>query len=370
MNDLSQSSTLMRASNEWLSRPPDERFVDLPSMLDKCLSDRTRSTAQVVSSRKIEARPVEGDRKALVIMDPDGRALAPTHHAFGQICARADAPATYLRKLPTDLVADNLNYGFAARNVEEVGILSRKELPAHILACATGPNYGRVWNDDVIEAVINRFGDGVTGDFRVPGEFGEKVHITKENTTLFRGDRDMFIFLADEEHRIEIPNRRRGQSGSLARGFFLWNSEVGAATLGIGTFLFDYVCCNRIVWGANGYEEIRIRHTSGAPDRFIEEVTPALLTYAKSETVSITESIAKAQAAKIEDEVTDFLTNRRFSRNQAQAINLAHLSEEGRPIETIWDAVTGVTAYAKGIANQDDRVAVERMGGKLLDLAA
>jgi hypothetical protein len=81
----------------------------------------------------------------------------------------------------------------------------------------------------------------------------------------------MFVFLADEERRIEIPNRRNGQPGSLARGFFVWNSEVGNTTLGAGFFLFDYVCCNRYVWGADQYTEVRIRHTSGAPDRWIEE---------------------------------------------------------------------------------------------------
>ena len=51
-------------------------------------------------------------------------------------------------------------------------------------------------------------------------------------------------------------------------------------------------------------------------------------------------------------------------------IKAAHEREEGRPIETLWDAVTGVTAYAKTIEHQDNRVGIERLGGKLLDLAA
>src|SRR5207302_1489157 len=89
----------------------------------------------------------------------------------------------------------------------------------------------------------------------------------KENTTLFASDRDMFVFLADEDRRIDIPGRRNGSGGSMARGFFVWNSEVGDKTLGLGFFLFDYVCKNRIVWGADQYTEIRIRHTKGAADR-------------------------------------------------------------------------------------------------------
>jgi hypothetical protein len=46
------------------------------------------------------------------------------------------------------------------------------------------------------------------------------------------------------------------------------------------------------------------------------------------------------------------------------------MSDEGRPIETLWDATTAVTAYARGIQWQDDRVAIEREGGRILALAA
>ena len=50
----------------------------------------------------------------------------------------------------------------------------------------------------------------------VPGEFGGRVTVTKDNTTLYASDRDMFVFLADEENRIELPNR----DGRLKPGLF------------------------------------------------------------------------------------------------------------------------------------------------------
>ena len=53
------------------------------------------------------------------------------------------------------------------------------------------------------------------------GEFSQWVTVTKDNTTLFASGRDMFVFLADEENRIELPDRRAGCSGSFARGFFV-----------------------------------------------------------------------------------------------------------------------------------------------------
>lgn len=363
-------TTLTRASNQWASRPDDQRFTSLTEMLAAVRGSKERSVAKVINTRKIEVCPVEGDDKGLCIVGPNGAPVLPTHWSFGQIAQRADAPASYMRKLHPALAADCLNYGLRRQDIQEIQVLLRKDdenAPA-TLAAATGPNYGRIWNDKIIEALMQRFGDGVTGAFRVPGEFGQQVEVNKNNTTLFASDRDMFVFLADEEHRIEVPNRRNGLPGSLARGFFVWNSEVGSQTFGIATFLFDYVCSNRIVWGADKYSEIRVRHTSAAPERFIEEITPALLEYSNSATVTVTDAIANARRRRLDD-VDSFLKDRKFNASQVKAINLAHVEDEGRPIETLWDAVTGITAYAREIKHQDARVDLERAAGKLMNLA-
>jgi hypothetical protein len=365
-----QSTTLMNASHEWATRPSDQRFTSLPDMLDHFRDIRVRSEDRVVTTRRIRAVPVNDDHRGLALEALVGRqetqVSLPTHWSFGQLAERAKAPASYLRRLPSELAADCLNHGFYVNDVNEAKLLVRQEPtgPAATLAAATGPNYGRIWNDDIVSALIDRFGDGVTGNFRVPGEFGNAVEVNKSNTTLYASDRDMFVFLADETNRIEIPDRRNGQSGSLARGFFVWNSDVGSKTFGIATFLFDFVCKNRIVWGATEHKEIRLRHTSGAPDRFLEEVTPALVSYANSSTASITEALETARAARVDD-IDDFLS-KRFTNGQAKGIKLAFEADELRPMETVWDVVTGVTAYARGIEHQDARVEMERIGGSFL----
>jgi hypothetical protein len=357
----------MQASHQWANRPADERFVDLVSMKEHFDHVRESSREVVVPNRRIQAEPTS-DNKGLVVTGPNGHAYGLSHWSFGQLASLAAAPAGYLRTIPSPLAADCVNYGLQVkRDVEEVGVLLYKNGGDPLVRAATGPRYGRIWNADILNGLIERFGDGLTGDFRVPGEFGKAVVVTKDNTTLFAGDRDMFVFLADEQHRIEILNRRDGKPGSLARGFFVWNSEVGARTFGIATFLFDYVCCNRIVWGASEYKELTIRHSSGAPERFIEEISPALITYANSSTKSIEDGIAQARKARL-DNVDEFLA-KRFSSRQVLGIKAAHDLEEGRPIETLWDATTAVTAYAKGIKWQDERVELEREGGKILDLA-
>lgn len=297
-----------KCSHQWATRPDDERFTSLTEMLAHFRQVRSECREVIVGSRRVQAQP-EDDNKGLRIIGPNGHPYTPTHWAFGQIAARAEAPAGYLRTLPAPIAADCLNYGLQfKRTADDVGcLLQRNE--HDIMRAMTGPRYGRIWNDECLAPLVDKFGDGVTGQWRVPGEFGRAVEITKANATLYASDRDFFIFLADEQHRIQVAGRPNG----LARGFYVWNSEVGAQTLGVGLFLFDFACANRIVWGGQDYTEIRLRHTVSAPDRFAEEIEPALLTYAESSALPMEAKIAAAQKAKVER--LDAFLDKRFGKH-------------------------------------------------------
>ncbi len=385
-------SILTQASQQWASRPSDQRFLSLLDLQAHMTKAKQNSSGKVVATKNLQFEPME-DHKGLKIVGQNGVPADITHWSFGQLAGLAKAPAGYLRELPSELVADNLNYGLKfRRGIDEVGVLLTREtyqpdangeLPdiAGVrlgdnvatrveMRAATGPNYGRIWNSDITNSLVNRFGDGRTGDFRVPGEFGKQVEITNQNTTIYGSDRDMFVFLADEEHRIDMQGRRNNEPGSLARGFFIWNSEVGSTSFGVAMFLFDYVCMNRIVWGVQQFSEIRLRHTVSAPEKWLDQVEPLLLEYANSSAAPVEETIRNAQAKKLDNDLDDFLKNRKFNKSQVSGIKAAHEAEEGRPIETVWDATVGITAYAKTIKWQDERVAVERAAGKVLDLVA
>lgn len=368
MNAISNQN-IFTASEQWAKRPNDQRFTSLDELVAFTANQREISRQSTISTRDLIVAPVEDDesRKSLVVVDRNSNVAVPTNWSFQQIAGRAGAPAGYLRTLPADIAADAINWGLLKRDVEEVKTLTRTNGGPSELAAFTGPNYGRIWNADIARALRERFGNGVDGDFTVPGEFGKALEsVTKANTTIYGSDRDMFVFLADETNRIELPGRRNGQRGSLARGFFVWNSEVGSETFGIATFLFDYVCCNRIVWGAKGYEEIKFRHTSGAPHRFVEEATPALIAYAQKSETGIIDAIENARSKRLDaDKVDDFL-NARFTRSQAKAIKLIHEAEEEKPIENLWDVAVGATAYARGIEFQDERVKIERIAGSVI----
>lgn len=359
-------ATIMSLNAQWANRPADERFTSLHEMHAKLVADRAISAARVVSSRKLTA--IGKSANELTVAGPTGVEYAPSHWAFGQLATLAGAPAGYLRSLPAPLAADCVNVGLHVnREVEDVGVLLRNNPNARSLLAATGPAYGRIWNVDIVRHLMNQFGDGATGRWRVPGEFGRRITVNKDNTTLYAGDRDMFVFLCDEDNRLPVATRRGGEPDTLARGFMISNSEVGSATLSIRMFAFDYVCANRIIWGATELGEVSIRHTAKAPDRWLEEALPVIQAYTNSATGGMVDRIKIAQETKVEA-LDKFLASRQFGPRVAQRIITAHDQDEHRPMETVWDVVTGVTAYARSIPYQAERVAVETEAGKILEM--
>lgn len=366
-------STLMQASKQWATRPADERFTSLYDLRDAVTRERKNSATAIAGLKSVEFDVT--DNAGLIMRGKrTGAEVTPTHWSFGQVANRLGAPASYLRTLPDALAADCLNMGVINNSAEDIGLLFgvNDDRRPETLRAATGPKYGRVWNSAIADSLVNLFGDGVSGPWKVPGEFGVDVPVTKANTTLYASDRDMFVFLADEHNRIEIPNRRNGKSGSLARGVFVWNSEVGSASFGMAAFCFDFVCKNRIVWGATEYRESRFRHTASAPDKWIHEVAPIIEAYSQSSAKPYEAALIAAQNKKVDD-VAEFLATRKYAGVTKSVIRgaiAAHDDEEGRPMESLWDIATGLTAYAKGINYQDERVLVERAAGKVLDLAA
>lgn len=370
-------------SSQWFKRPSDERFLDLDSLAAsvKARSDATQQ--RTLETRKIEFIAPEPetieDTHVLHVAGPDGDMSEPTHWSFGQLAGLAGAPAGYLRKLPSQIVAQNLNYGLRyIRTVEQVKLYER---PGFDLRAATGPDYGRIFDHEVVEAVRQVAGNGV-GDTRwkVPGVMDWRTMIydpnvapTPDTTTLYASDRDVFIFLVDDRNPIVVGKARNGEDDIMFRGFYVANSEVGAGAMTIATFYLRALCCNRIMWGVEGFEKISMRHSKNAPARFIAEAKPALLEMAERSTARLIEGVEKAKAAKVahdEESALDFLKNRGLSGQQSKKVLDIFEKEEGGKARTVWDMAQGITALARNIGHQDERVTMERVAGRLLDKVA
>ena len=74
--------------------------------------------------------------------------------------------------------------------------------------------------------------------------------------------------------------------------------------------------------------------------------------------------------ARNDDDRTDFLRKRGFSKAETARIVETVLAEEGRPPESVFDFVQGITAVAQSKPQQDVRLEMEGKAKKLLERAA
>lgn len=379
--DISRGERIGRVSSEWFSRPDDERYLSL-SDLHRAVSTRTeQARVRIVETAEIRVEAIRDNAERLSLIVPGGREpLVPTHWSYGQLCSLVGAPASYMRQLPAPLAAINLQHGLLSHNAEMVKTLEMDDGRLELRA-VTGPEYGRIWDKDLIAAIMNIAGDG-TGDtiWKVPGllDWSTMTHnpfvdITKDTTTLYASDRDVFVFLCDDTHPIEAGRLPNGEPDLYFRGFYAWNSEVGSKTLGIASFYLRAVCANRNLWGTENFEEITIRHSKFAAQRFAHEAAPALTNFASSSPAPFIAGIRAAReriVARNDEDRQTFLRRRGFSKAETGKIIETVLSEEGRPPESIFDFVQGITALARGKSHQDTRLELEGKAKKLLESAA
>ncbi|WP_031238714.1 hypothetical protein [Asticcacaulis sp. AC466] len=375
--DISRGGHNGIVSSQWFSRPDDQRFLNLDDLYE---STRRRADGAHVRTVKSDQVRVEADRddtESLRLILPGRDAeIAPTHWSFGQLCSMVGAPSTYMRQLPAPLAGINLQHGLLSHRAELMKTLETGDGQIELRA-VTGPDYGRIWDHELVGAIRKIAGNGI-GDTRwkVPGvlDWGTMTHnpyvdVTKETTTLYASDRDVFVFLVDDTHPIEAGYLPNGEPDLYFRGFYAWNSEVGSKTLGIASFFLRGVCQNRNLWGVESFEDITIRHSKFAAQRFAHEAAPALNSFANSSPASFIAGIKAARdmvVAKDDDDRESFLKKRGFSKPETAKIIDTVLKEEGKKPESIFDFVQGITALARQKPHQDSRLELEKAAKKLM----
>ena len=104
--------------------------------------------------------------------------------------------------------------------------------------------------------------------------------------------------------------------------------------------------------------------------RFAHEAAPALTRFANSSSQGFVNGIKAARqqiVARTDEDRADFLRKRGFSKAESGKIIEKVLMEEGRPPESIFDFVQGITRLARDKTQQDARLDMEGRAKKLLD---
>ena len=352
------SENLYEAHRQWAQRPADERFASLKELLD--FTQRQKSISSQVLRRmgdlKLGVTKDEG-----ITLNGDLSQAYLSNWGFGQLSRAIGAPASYLRSLSPYLARNCLQYGLEQSKDDAMVLVRDKSSNGSFERYAsafTSPSYGRIWDADIVGNLMKAV---ESTPWHVPPTSPNQK---SKSSGLYASDHDMFAFLVNDDNPVEVGNSR------LGKGFFCWNSETGAATFGLTTFLYNYVCGNHIVWGAEDIQELKIFHRTHAPKRLQDEAIPLLNKFVENRALddSIKQTVDKAQNVYIGNNIEKALiwfNNGAFTKTEVMKGWETGITE-GQEVSNLWGMVQGLTAYAREMDFIDKRVNLERRAGALL----
>lgn len=389
-------TNLYQASDQWAKRPPDERYWTVGEML--AAAKRYRSSAEEARINLADLRLAGGENNTLALLDPQDQQAALTNWSFGQLARRVQAPAGYLATLPSHVAAQALTAGLQRLGTDgaDCNVLVHNN-GSYVCRSFMSDSYSRIWNDEVIAKLLHFEQQG----WRVPparpafdGQPGTRpateadVLNQKRNgltvkvgdliapAGLYCSDHDMFAFMVNDNVRIDD-----GTEQGLARGFFVSNSEVGAAALKVTRFLYAYCCSNHIIWDVKDVQELKVIHVGRNNERYSWRIESTLKEYANA---SQSEDLARINAAKRlslgkdKEEVIETLfkepkvnlTKRELDAAYDRAEREYQEKRSSAPPRSAWGFAQGVTAMSQETSFADERLALDRAAGRIMALAS
>lgn len=366
-------TTLTRASTEWSSRRPDERFNSVQDLHLAACRDRDQSIASERDYKLSDFQIIPNGDAGLQIANTRsvGKPVDFTNWSFGQICREASAPAGYLKSLPATLAADCLNSGLQSAAEESdsktLRVMTRKTRGAdgynYALRSVTSDQYSRLWNSTITERLL---------ELESAGPWQPAPEAFDGSRGLYLGDRDLFAFMVDNNRRIFETSQDKG----LSRGFFLSNSEVGAQSLRLTTFYYEYVCGNHRVWGAKNVIDRAVRHVGQHIEhKAFRDMVRDLTNYAEASSADDEARFARAKQLMLgttrDDVLQTLFAKTSLTKSRiVEAIDLAETRFDwyGEP-KSVWGMAGALTEIASHMPNANERAALEKATGKVMDLA-
>jgi len=384
-------TNLMDAHRQWAERADDERFETLEELIQATTYHRQCA----VETPKFNLQSVLFEHsdtgEEVEIVSPTGNRGQFTHYAFDQMARRVGAPPNYLRKLDARVAAVCLNNGI--RNLDEDS--STANLLWHRngglkLRAALSDTYSRIHNNTVAEAVRDRFsGNG----WRVPPARPATANATRQRKAtaadvilqeeiggaiiregdiispagLFASDHDLFILMVNPEHRIQD-----GSEYGLMPGFFVENSEVGAAALSVTTFYLRSVCGNLIIWNAEDVKRHRVVHRgSNDINKFYahQDAINNFIGVQASTVESRINKLSTVEIGKTASEIAGILPIKvrgLSSSLVSEAYIECERTENCNP-RSPYGIAQGLTRLSQNTGYMDNRVGADVLAGKVLE---
>jgi hypothetical protein len=371
--------TLSQANAQWSSRPQDERFKSLSD-----LHDAVQKRRKGCVDGNVPLQDVSLTVNGTVTMDVADARCHFTHWSLGQLCSRLGVPVALLAKLSPE-VATSVLRDRLPKSIAEGDVQGRQRMLIHAdddakrtVRALHGDVYNRVWDADVTRTLMEYLPQGWRNPVAYAnGKWGSNL----EPSGLYAGDRSMFAFMIDGgDWAPGQPNVGSFDvdGEQFNRGFFAWNSEVGAETFGWTSFMFDVICGNHYVWGAREVQSFRAVHRGRNATRGLYAFREYLNRLnekgdgvdAFRDAVRIAK-VTMASPVKGKDKVETldlaFKTFKNaFTKNEIVLALDAMLREEKGVTGSRYDWLAGFTAVAREMKNADDRSALETQASLVL----
>lgn len=364
---------LFEAHNQWKNRPKDEAFHSIRELYDATREYSATSVEKLVPMSTLRTEAVDDD---VVLV---GRGNVPanlTYKAFGQFCQRIKAPASYLRTLPPTLAVQNLNHGLKKIDDSTTANLLFHKNGGVIVRAATSDSYVRIWHSEIALRALRLIEDHGwqqpttfkrAGGANVAEAWGGAGEVVP--SYFGQGAPELFIFLSKDNAVIEAPGGRM-----LQRGVIFSNSETGDASLQRLTFLFDFVCGNHIIWGAENVKKVKARHVGSIRERGLQQFEVGLTAYADG-AASIDEAKIRKAASFIIEDTKEKLIDRLFRLDIASKVVLtgAYNAAEMQPAygdpRSAWGIVNGLTEVSQKTDYIEQRAKIDEAASKVLQIA-
>jgi len=357
---------IFKANQQWATRPDDERFNSIEDLYKATKAYSATAVEAQVPFSSLRAEAQEGE---VVLVGRENAPAKLTNWSFGQLAARAGAPANYLSGLPATLAVQNLNHGLKARAVDGEDTDARLLLHRNgglLCRAITTQQYERIWNWEVAERLLELQAQGwepARPDINTNGN---------DSPALYASDHDLFAFIRLHNQVIEQPTD--GSLPPLYKGLIYWNGEVGERKIGAMKFLYNAMCGNHIIWGASELVEFSARHVGKVHSKFADfEIE--IQKYANESTSDIEATIKAAHKkviASTKEGVLDFLFGKRqvgLTKKVLEAAYDAVVPEQDGDPNTVWGIVQGLTRHSQTVPFADKRQELDRASARILRVA-
>lgn len=360
-------TALTTASRQLFSRPADETFSGWNHILD-ALRERDANTRE----RPYTMMTATSDAERIYMTCIDDNAARTTAQltdwSFRQMCAQINGSQRTLNRLTPATAATAINELMTPRSgVANILQQNGSQLMDKIRGLYSD-QYERVSDFDVFKffhTLAEQYGYEPAGNFA--GKRGGQAPIRPEASGLNSGDTSSFGIIANEEGKIEIDD------STLYHAVMFGNSEVGNKALWVTDCLYNFICGNHQLWGAERVRTIRHRHVGT-----VREV----LEKSKREFFQVTDQERQQHREKIAA-TYEAATRRQFATSSKAAMKrlqsyipkshavgaLAFAGHAGaypkNPFSD-WGIGQAITLYSQTLPNQDTRLGLDTAAGKII----